>query len=109
MQGCARPIPAALERGELAEAVSLADETRPFAAREHDFLRLDARIAMTAGDSERAAAIMSDLRQRAGEAWRAEDELMLAGNAPVIAQMPCPPTLAFRQSIAMSMVCTTTR
>jgi tetratricopeptide (TPR) repeat protein len=66
-----------LEAGDTAAAKRLLDELRPYAAHDHEFLRLDARHAVADGNPQRASAILSDLRQRAGEAWNQDDDELL--------------------------------
>ncbi len=68
----------AIEDGRLDAATGYVEELRPLAGRELDFLRLDARLAAATGDRDRAAGILRELRQRAGEAWRTEDDELLA-------------------------------
>ncbi|MGA8203109.1 MAG: hypothetical protein WB812_01240, partial [Woeseiaceae bacterium] len=61
---------------------ALVEEVRPVAGARYDFDRLDARLALVRGDSSRAAEILSALRTRAGEAWRAEDDELLKSLQP---------------------------
>ncbi len=68
-----------LERGNPEAAAVLIEEARPHTRTERDFLRLEARLALAQGDTERARIVLAELRARAGEAWTAEDEAMLAG------------------------------
>jgi hypothetical protein len=51
---------------------------RPPAAGDHDFLRLDARLAISQGDGQRAEAILMRLRQLAGQSWTDADAALLA-------------------------------
>lgn len=66
-----------LERGNPEAAAALVEEARPHVGTERDFLRLEARLAVAQGDSERARALLTELRSRAGEAWTAEDEALI--------------------------------
>jgi DNA-binding winged helix-turn-helix (wHTH) protein/tetratricopeptide (TPR) repeat protein len=66
-----------LDSGDIPTALSLADEIREIAARRHEFMRLDARIASARGDTDAAIDIMSGLRMTAGESWQGEDEAYL--------------------------------
>lgn len=66
-----------LDGGDVETAQALLDEIRDIAARRHDFMRLDARVAMALEDRELAIDIMNRLRASAGEAWRATDEAYL--------------------------------
>jgi tetratricopeptide (TPR) repeat protein len=66
-----------LDSGDIPTALSLADEIREIAARRHEFMRLDARIASAQGDTDAAIDIMSGLRMTAGESWQGEDEAYL--------------------------------
>lgn len=68
----------AIADGRLDDAARYLEELRPLADGELDFLRLDARLAAASGDFDRAADILRELRTRAGEAWRAEDDELLA-------------------------------
>ena len=65
-------------RGNLGSASALLDEIRPLAGTDHDFLRIEAQLAVAQGDNTRAAEILTDLKQRAGEAWKTEDQALLA-------------------------------
>lgn len=66
-----------LAGGDADAAAALVEEIRPVAGSQYDFHRLDARLALARGDGPRAAEILSALRTRAGEAWRAEDDELL--------------------------------
>lgn len=75
----ARPLADALVAdNRLDAAADLLDEIRPLAGRTHAFMRSDARLAAARGDHEKARRILNELRARAGEAWREDDEEMLA-------------------------------
>lgn len=67
-----------LDRGDLPAADKLLEEVRETGGRQHDFARLDARLAFARGDRQRAHDIMATLRLRAGEAWRPDDAALLA-------------------------------
>jgi len=70
-----------LDRGDLPAADALLEEIREIGGRQHDFARLDARLAFARGDRQRAHAIMATLRLQAGEAWRPGDAALLARTA----------------------------
>lgn len=67
-----------LERGDLPAAGALLEEVRETGGRQHEFARLDARLAFAQGDRQRAHTIMATLRLRAGEAWRPDDAALLS-------------------------------
>ncbi len=71
-----------LASGDAEAAAALVEEVRPVAGARYDFDRLDARLALVRGDAPRAAEILSALRTRAGEAWRAEDDELLNSLQP---------------------------
>ncbi len=66
-----------LDAGDTSAAAALLEEIREAGGRQHDFARLDARLAFAQGDRQRAQDIMATLRLRAGEAWRPDDAALL--------------------------------
>lgn len=67
-----------LDQGSVVEAVALLDEARPWVAENHDFLRLEAQLALAQADKPRARELLLRLREMAGEAWTAADGDLLA-------------------------------
>lgn len=67
-----------LESGDVSKAREHVEEIRPHADADHDFRRLDARIAHAEGELSKALDIMMSLRSEAGEGWTAEDDALLS-------------------------------
>jgi tetratricopeptide (TPR) repeat protein len=70
-----------IDNGDYESAAVLLDEIRDRAARRYDYMRVDARRALAAGDADAAIEILSRLRAVAGEAWRPDDEAFLGNIA----------------------------
>jgi len=68
----------ALQQGQTENAAALIEEIRDIARSDHDFMRLDARVATAAGNTSRAVDVLTALRNTAGEAWNDEDEELLS-------------------------------
>ena len=69
---------ASLRSGDFDDARDYLEAIRPHAGKDHDFQRLDARVAFAEGRADQAVEILSALRIAAGEGWNEEDEALLA-------------------------------
>lgn len=66
-----------LDNGNIDAAGDLIEEIRNAAAARHEFMRIDARLAIARNDRGKALLIMSRLRTLAGEAWQPDDETLM--------------------------------
>lgn len=66
-----------LRRGNIDVALSLAEEARPYGRIDRDLLRFEVRLALAAGDGERAMELLSRLRDLALETWSDDDQTLL--------------------------------
>ncbi len=66
-----------LDNGNTDAAEELIEEIRYAAAARHEFMRIDARLAIARSDHAKALLIMGRLRTLAGEAWQPADEALL--------------------------------